>query len=317
MGNIAIACIQGTVSIGEFLHSNYCRRVEDRQLKRLIPRLLARLELADTTVTTLNLSHSFVDCQILRLLTRPLLSPRTLVQELILEGNSISGEGSALISKVLVHDRCIKIVSLKNNPLGNMGAIALASALEQNATLQHLDVSYCHIEDSAVKRLAISLKSNSRLENLFLEGNHISSTGISSLIDCVYDAKSIDTLLASNHTIRSFFSSRKIYSPSLPNTPANREIINTLTQVLSYNRKYAVKEAWLRSEQNFARIRACKLLRCYCESRGERADFFMVKFEAMGENLTPHILRWIALSWNATNIYNFIKDTPWLVERRV
>ena len=92
MGNIAIACIQGTVSVGEFLHSKYCvsdlcalavnfrtcqadhllhqRRVEDRQLKRLVPRLLARLELADTTVTTLDLSHSFVDCQILRLLIR-------------------------------------------------------------------------------------------------------------------------------------------------------------------------------------------------------------------------------------------------------
>ena len=209
------------------------------------------------------------------------------------------------------------MINLKNNPIGNMGAIALASALEQNKTLQHLDISYCNIEDSAVKRLATSLKSNSRLQNLFIEGNHISSTGISSLIDCVYDDKSINTLLASNHSIRSFFSSPTIYSPSLPNTPANREIVNTLTLVLSCNRKYAVKEAWLRSEHNFARIRACKLLRCYCKSRdGERAGF-MVKFEAMDENVTPHILRWIVLSWNANAIYNFIKDAPWLIERRV
>ena len=221
-----------------------------------------------------------------------------------------------MISRVLVHDRCITTIILKSNPLGSMGAIALASALEQNRTLQHLDISYCNIEDSAVKRLAVSLKSNSRLENLCLEGNHISSTGISSLIDCVYDAKSIDTLLASNHSIRTFFSSQKIYSPALPNTPANREMINTLAQVLSYNRKYAVKEAWLRSEQNFARIRACKLLRFYCESRdGDRSDF-MVKFEAM-DNLTPHILRWIALSWNANVVYKFIRDAPWLIERRV
>ena len=64
-----------------------------------------------------------------------MLSPKTFVQELHLEGNLISSEGSALISRVLVHDRCITMINLKNNPIGNMGAIALASALEQNKTL--------------------------------------------------------------------------------------------------------------------------------------------------------------------------------------
>ena len=98
--------------------------------------------------------------------------------------------------------------------MGSVGAMAIASALEQNSTLERLDLSHCDIDDDGIQKLANSLKSNnSALQYLYLEGNYISSVGVCALLKCVYDTSSMGSLWGSNHSLRAFYGQRSLYSP--------------------------------------------------------------------------------------------------------
>jgi len=91
--------------------------------------------------------------------------------------------------------------------------MAISSALEQNISLDRLDLSYCEIDDRGIQKLSTSLKSNRTLRFLNIEGNYPSSSGMYSLLKCIYDTSSIQSLWESNHTIRAFYGQRAIYSP--------------------------------------------------------------------------------------------------------
>lgn len=91
--------------------------------------------------------------------------------------------------------------------------MAISSALGQNISLDRLDLSYCEIDDRGIQKLSTSLKSNSTLRFLNIEGNYLSSSGMYSLLKCIYDTSSIQSLWESNHTIRAFYGQRAIYSP--------------------------------------------------------------------------------------------------------
>jgi len=237
-----------------------------------------------------------------------------LVQELSLEGNQITTEGSVLIARIIMRDRHLKRLSLANNPLGNVGVITIASALEQNSTLEHLDLSYCDIKDVGVNKLALSLKMNSTLQHLHLEGNHISSGGVKTLINCVYDTSSMETIWASNHSLRSFNGHRALHSHSFPETPVNKELMQQLHEVLSScNRRFGTR-GWLMSEDIFAKIGARKLLRHYM--KGEAKSEYYACFEEMDEQLIPRLLGWLAMSYNANVIYGVMRDMPLLLERK-
>lgn len=102
MGNVAIAFIESTISFSSYVEIKRQKRIELKRIRSLIPRYLARLNDCDISITTLNLNGLGVDNTILRLLSCPLLSGETRVQELYLEHNWIGPEGmccyAALIS---------------------------------------------------------------------------------------------------------------------------------------------------------------------------------------------------------------------------
>ena len=224
MGNVAIALINSSISLSDYLRTRRIKQSERRRLQSLIPRYLSRLHQHDRTMTSIHLNGMGVDCKILRLLSPPLLSHDTRVEELYLEHNWIGGEGATCIARILSKDVHLKIVSLAHNEIGTVGAMAIASALESNTTLERLNLSYCNIDDAGIQKLAKSLKRNSTLKYLNLEGNYISSSGVYSLLNCVYDTS--DGLRSlwenSNHSLRAFYGQRSIYSPSFPETPTNR-----------------------------------------------------------------------------------------------
>ena len=95
--------------------------------------------------------------------------------------------------------------------------MAIASALEQNSSLERLDLSNCDIDDDGIRKLARSLRhpaaADSALTHLNLEGNYISSSGVCCLLKCVYDTTSMQSLWESNHVLRSFYGQRSVYSP--------------------------------------------------------------------------------------------------------
>lgn len=116
MGNVAIAFVESTISFSDYINSARLRRLEHKRLRSLIPRYLARLNDSDVSITTLNLNGLGVTAQILRLLSGPLLSGRTRVQELYLEHNRIGPEGTACIARILSKDVNLRDVSLAHNP---------------------------------------------------------------------------------------------------------------------------------------------------------------------------------------------------------
>jgi len=65
----------------------------------------------------------------------------------------------------------LKVLSLENNQIGNMGLETIASSLVKNRTLTYLDLSFNTIQDGGLTSLCYLLKGNSVLKVLYLHGN--------------------------------------------------------------------------------------------------------------------------------------------------
>ncbi|KAL7537141.1 hypothetical protein ACHAXR_011557 [Thalassiosira sp. AJA248-18] len=316
MGNVAIAFIESTISFSARVEVNRQKRIEHKRIRSLIPRYLARLNNSDMSITTLNLNGLGVDSKILRLLSSPLLSGRTRVQELYLEHNWIGVEGATCIARILSKDNHLKNVSLAHNPVGSVGVMAIASALEQNTSLERLDLSHCDIDDDGIRKLAHSLKSNKSLKYCNLEGNYISSSGVYSLLRCVYDTTSMQSLWESNHSLRAFYGQRSIYSLSFPETAiANRELVRQLGEILATcNRRYSTPNNFSASSYKMsARIAACKILRHYVK---EDSLEYWECVEGMEEKLVPNVIGWLVRYGGVGVIYGVVRDMPWLLEKK-
>lgn len=323
MGNVAIAFIQSSVTFNSFLKNERQKRLEHKRIRTLIPRYLARLNNSDVSITTLNLNGLGVDSKIIRLLSKPLLSCETRVQELYLEHNGVGPEAATCIARLLSKDKHLKDVSLAHNPVGSVGVMAIASALEQNQSLERLNLSYCDIDDDGIQRLAHSLKSNRHLKYINLEGNYISRSGVYSLLRCVYDTSSMQSLWESNHCIRAFYGQRTMYSPSFPETFHNRQVVTQLGEVLATcNRRYSLP-TWSSTNtvvkndsyscKITARIAACKILRHYVK-QGTLEYWECV--EGMEEKLVPNVIGWLVRYGGAGVIYGVVRDMPWLLEKK-
>ncbi|KAL7517813.1 hypothetical protein ACHAWX_002701 [Stephanocyclus meneghinianus] len=320
MGNVAIAFIHSTVALNEFILSKYNARLEHKRIASLIPRYLSQLNQSDSTITTLNLNSLGVDCSVVKKLESPLLTKDGLrVQELYLEQNWIGSEGATCVARILSRDKHLKIVSLANNPIGTMGAMALASAIESNSTLEKLNLSDCNINDAGVQKLARSLKKNTTLKYLYLEGNPISSEGINSLFKCIYDTSNgITSLWECNHTIRAFHNGMtRLYSPSFPETEANRLRSQKLEEILaSCNRRTYSSLSINRilivpSSKQIAASR--KILRYFFKDDPSQ---YMSTLENTEEKLVPHVMQWLGRYGNVGIIYDVVRDMPWLLEKR-
>lgn len=198
-----------------------------------------------------------------------------------------------------------------------MGARAIASALEQNSSLEKLDLVQCDINDEGAQKLMHSLTYNSTLKFLHLEGNNMTSLGVFSLLKCVYDTTSMQSLWESNHVLRAFFSGKiSIYNRSFPETAANRQLIQQILSVLATcNRRYSVLPSKHDTKYNItARAAACKILRHYL--RREKFPEYWECVEGMEEKLIPNVVGWLVRYGNIGEIYGVVRDMPWLLEKK-
>ena len=226
------------------------------------------------------------------------------MEELYLENNYIGAEGATCVARILSKDHCLKIVSLAYNPIGSMGAMALASAIESNLTLEKLNLSHCNIDDVGVQKLAGSLKRNRSIKYLNLDGNPISSEGIHNLLNSIYDTShGIKSLWECNHTIRSFHNGMtSLYSPSFPDTQANRVLIRKMTKIL----------AWCNARPDSRQIAASrKILRYFFD---DDPDEYMSTLENTEEKLVPHLMRWLCQHGHVGIVYDVIKTMPQFLE---
>lgn len=75
----------------------------------------------------------------------------------------------------------LRDLDLFNNQIGAVGTVALAEALEKNATLRNLDLSYNAIGDLGAQALAIALTKNVTLRVLNVADNRIGIAGAQAL----------------------------------------------------------------------------------------------------------------------------------------
>ena len=78
------------------------------------------------------------------------------------------------INRIKQNDPDLTIGDLRGHSIVYTSMIALASALQQNTTLQQLRLSVCNIDDASADLLATTLKTNTSLEQIFLDGNRLS-----------------------------------------------------------------------------------------------------------------------------------------------
>ena len=116
-------------------------------------------------------------------------------------GNNMSSNNSMIVSSS--SSRGIKTLILCDNNLLDEGVHAIATALETNQLLESLMLDDNYIGVRGLVTLANSLMKNSRLERLHLK--HNSFTSLSPLITCLFNKRSLDHVVDSNHTLKYIF----------------------------------------------------------------------------------------------------------------
>jgi Ran GTPase-activating protein (RanGAP) involved in mRNA processing and transport len=107
-------------------------------------------------------------------------------QKLQLENNKITGKGATTLADALFANNTLIQLSLSYNPIGDIGAHALAQVLcIHNWTLTWLDINGTGITDDGIEYLAEMLKVNKSLILLGLRSNQISDRGLINLTSAI------------------------------------------------------------------------------------------------------------------------------------
>lgn len=124
-------------------------------------------------------------------------------------------------------------LDLSLNHVGPTGAQALAEVVACNPKLQRLLLIGNNLGDSGATCLANALKTNSTLLELNLGYNRVTSVGMNALRMAVYDTTSLDTIVASNHTVSILF--HDYCADDFANWGCSEEQIDEMEQVLRIN----------------------------------------------------------------------------------
>ncbi|XP_006886373.1 PREDICTED: leucine-rich repeat-containing protein 45 [Elephantulus edwardii] len=159
-----------------------------------------------------------------------LLPTQTLFSELVLRDCMLSEEGVKLLLQGLCSNSAVRLLDLKGNNLGAMGAEALGRLLRQNKAIQSLTLewnnlgtweeafsSFCfglgantalreldlrnnQVNHKGAEELALALKTNCSLQQLDLRWNNIGLLGGRALVSCLPSNKTLWRLeLAGNN----------------------------------------------------------------------------------------------------------------------
>ncbi|MEM9543352.1 MAG: hypothetical protein AAGA60_28155 [Cyanobacteria bacterium P01_E01_bin.42] len=121
-------------------------------------------------------------------LAREDYTPR--IKTYYLAGNCISEKGAEKLARALSGDRHAESLWLKRNPLKVGGVAQIAKMLEENASIQTLDLVNVGMLDEGVEVLFASLKKNRTLRRLYIDANGISEIGAGYIADYFTHLKS-------------------------------------------------------------------------------------------------------------------------------
>ena len=93
-------------------------------------------------------------------------------------GNQVTAQCGIRISHILKHRKNealslvnLKIITLSNNNIGNIGLESFSNFLKNNTVLKYLDVSYNNIQDRGLILFTEVFRSNTTLRVLNILGN--------------------------------------------------------------------------------------------------------------------------------------------------
>ena len=115
---------------------------------------------------------------------------------LCLEDCHISSKGAVKLAAALCKNTTLERLDLGHNPIGEHveGATAIAKMLVENKTLTWLSLRDCHISSEGAVELAAALCKNSTLKRLYLDHNAIGVEGASSMSDMLQHNTSLEDL---------------------------------------------------------------------------------------------------------------------------
>ncbi|CAF0991168.1 unnamed protein product [Adineta steineri] len=103
---------------------------------------------------------------------------------LLLNDNLISSEGATIIANALNNNKTLEELNLWNNKISDDGVSALARVLSNNnETLRSLALGQNQISDIGIQHLAEMLKTNQTISRLWLFSNEITDNGVKILAD--------------------------------------------------------------------------------------------------------------------------------------
>ncbi len=164
---------------------------------------LAALVSKSTSIESINLRCNFLRPQGIGPLFAALKS-NTSLKTLSLRKNQLKNAGAEIVAEYLrTGTSCLEDLDLSSN-LIDSGGVALASALAPNKCLRILNLSDNGLGDEFVETLSGSMKENVALEIIVLENNKISNKGATSLAEVVQSGKSLHTLNIENNGLSQF-----------------------------------------------------------------------------------------------------------------
>ncbi|KAG8469075.1 hypothetical protein KFE25_007593 [Diacronema lutheri] len=131
----------------------------------------------NSTVRDLWLNNNALTMHSAKPLARALADPNCALEKLNLNYNQLGDLGADALAKALQLNESLRTLSLDGNGISDVGAAPLARALHTNATLAELWLEDNRCGDVAAMHLGRALKANVGLAELYLWGNQVGDAG--------------------------------------------------------------------------------------------------------------------------------------------
>ena len=103
--------------------------------------------------------------------------------ELNIKGNDIGKDGAVAVAKALEVNASLTSIDLSRNVLQNDGAVAVANALRVNRSIKTLDLGYNGIGSEGAVALGKAINVNASMKKLNVLRNSIGAEGAQELVD--------------------------------------------------------------------------------------------------------------------------------------
>lgn len=224
-----------------------------------------------------------------------LRNPYSVLERLDLASTSLTNEGIAALTDVLLNNSRLKELNLgfiKHATIEGWRSVSTVLR-SPNSALEKLILRGNHINDEIMIFLANALTNNSRLRVLDTASDLITSDGWAAFTHILCNNASILSTFNSNHTLQQLFESHEeFYVPTIP---------DDLASLLRMNSENTVSQA--------ARLKIIKT-----HFSGRDINMQIQPFMDMDLSARHHVIAWMARD-NIAWLYQFLLAKPFLLAR--